>query len=223
MADLKWRKLKDYDRAEEIFLQILEIEPKKEQIYLEFARFLKYRKRFEDAKKYVRKLIYIDISNENAYVLLSNILIEEGKGLAAALSYGLLRLLYPENNMVDSFFSNYSLPAVKDTMPWDRENEELLIHENEKKLVALLAVSRVWCEKLYSPQISNEVLRNASKTGESHRSDICDMVFWCSRLMAMTDIPAYIYYGDKSRFSSCFLYIFRGIIYYFSSGFFKVS
>jgi len=200
LADLKWRQVKDYDKAREIYKEILTIAPEETRVYLELAEFAENTGTYGEGKKLLRNLLIKDICNKDAYYLMGRLFYKEGKSLMTALSYGILKLLDPENKQGEEFFSKYSFPAIREGVPWDRENEDLLIHREEKKLISLLSMSRIWCEKVYSPQISDEVLQNASMTGESHRPDMKDMVSWCSKLTEPGEINSYIYYGDKSSF-----------------------
>jgi tetratricopeptide (TPR) repeat protein len=201
IADLHWRRLYDYEKAEEFFSEILKLSPGENKAYIEMAKLLKSKKDFSSAKEKLRNVLLKDLSCELAYPELAGILIEEGKVHPATQVYSILKLLFPENKECKEFFSSHTLPAVKQSIHWDRENEDLLIHQNEKKLQPFLTWARIWCEKLYSPQINNEILRNASMVNESHRTDIKDMVLWCSKKIGLGEIPSYVYYGKKNSFS----------------------
>ncbi|MEQ8169060.1 MAG: tetratricopeptide repeat protein [Candidatus Eremiobacterota bacterium] len=201
IADLYWRRLSDYEKAEGAFAEILKLSPGENNACIEMAKMLKNKKDFPSAKEKLRNLIFKDLSYERAYEELAGILVEEGKIHPATQVYTILKLLFPENKVCKEFFSSHTLPAVKQSIHWERENEELLIHKNEKKLQPFLTWARIWCEKLYAPQINNEILRNASMVNESHRTDVRDMVLWCTKKISLGDIPTYVYYGKKNKFS----------------------
>jgi len=201
IADLYWRRLHDYEKAEECLTEILKLSPGENNAWIEMAKLLKSKKDFSAAKEKLRNLIFKDMSCEMAYQELAGILVEEGKIHPATQVYTVLKLLFPDNKAYREFFSSHTLPAIKQSIHWERENEELLVHKNEKKLHPYLAWARIWCEKLYAPNINNEILRNASMVNESHRTEIKDMVHWCSKKIGLGEIPAYVYYGNKSSFS----------------------
>ena len=201
MAELNWLRLKDYDKAEELFAEILKINPQEQKVYLEMSRLLKNKKDFKGAKEKLRGLIQKEISYEDVYPLLASLLVEEGKIWAATQVYSILKLLFPDNKSIKEFFSEHSLPAIKEALQWERENEDLLVHQNEKSLLAFLTWARIWCEKLYSPQVNSEILRNATLVNESHYPHIKDLVSWCSKKIGLPEIPSYVYYGKKNSFT----------------------
>lgn len=200
MADLKWQKLKDYDKALEFYQEILKLFPEEKKVYLHMANMAREKKEPVKAREYLMTLLLKDICNEELYSLFAGLFLEERKGRMAAQAYGVLRLLNPLNKELHEFFSTYSCPAVRENMPWEKENEDLLIHENEKSLIAFLTWSKLWCEKLYSPRISDEVLSNASMATMSYRPELKEAVNWCSKRLSMGEIPVYVYSGKKNIF-----------------------